>query len=132
MYCPICGKPRRITPLDEVPYEIDYETRFVCKKHVRKKAFSACNCPGRRSVTADKPPRVIPKGKFSNALSHPYPGHEILFPDSLTGIFQKLMPLLEPLYILLAEFNRSEDHWHVDETGWMHFVQAPGKQGWHW
>ena len=27
MYCPICGKPRRITPLAEVSYEIDYETR---------------------------------------------------------------------------------------------------------
>jgi len=33
---------------------------------------------------------------------------------------------------LLAEVNRSEDHWHVDETGWMNFVQASDKQGWRW
>lgn len=48
---------------------------------------------------------------------------------TLTGMFRKLTPLLEPLYLLLAEVNRSEDHWHVDETVWMHFVQAPDKQG---
>jgi len=151
MYCPICGKPRRITPLNEVSYEIDYETRFVCKKHVRKKAFSTCNCPGHRSVTAGKPPQVIPRGKFSNAfLAHilvmkfffQIPLHRMvtimlmqglaISEGTLTGIFQKLTPLLEPLYLLLAEFNRSEDRWHVDETGWMHFVQVPDKQGWRW
>jgi transposase len=151
MYCPICGKPRRITNLEEVSYEIDYETRFVCKKHVRKKAFSTCSCPGHRSVTADKPPQVIPKGKFSNAfLAHilvmkfffQIPLHRMamimltqglaISEGALTGMLQKLEPLLEPLYLLLAEVNRSEDHWHVDETGWMNFVQAPDKQGWHW
>lgn len=151
MYCPICGKPRRITTLDEVSYEIDYETRFVCKKHVRKKAFSTCNCPGHRSVTADKPPQVIPKGKFSNAfLVHilvmkfffQIPLHRMVMimrmqglaisVGALTGMLQKLEPLLYPLYLLLAEVNRSEDHWHVDETGWMNFVQGSDKQGWRW
>ncbi|TEB04045.1 Transposase IS66 family protein [Pelotomaculum schinkii] len=151
MYCPICGKPRRITTLDEVSYEIDYETRFVCKKHVRKKAFSTCNCPGPRAVTAGKPPQVIPKGKFSNAfLAHilimkfffQIPLHRMvtimrmqglaISEGALTGMLQKLEPLLYPLYLLLAEINRSESQWHVDETGWMNFVQASGKQGWHW
>jgi transposase len=51
---------------------------------------------------------------------------------TLTGMFQKLEPLLYPLYLLLAEINRSEGHWHVDETGWMNFVQTSGKHGWHW
>lgn len=151
MYCAICGKPRRVSTLDEVSYEIDYEIRFVRKKHVRKKAFSTCSCPGHRSVTAGKPPQVIPKGKFSNAfLAHilvmkfffQIPLHRMvtimrmqglaISEGTLTGIFQKLTPLLEPLYLLLAEFNRSEGHWHVDETGWMHFVQVSDKQGWHW
>jgi transposase len=51
---------------------------------------------------------------------------------ALTGMLKKLAPLLLPLYLLLTEVNRSENHWHVDETGWMHFVQVPDKQGWHW
>ena len=51
---------------------------------------------------------------------------------ALTGMLKKLAPLLLPLYLLLAEVNRSENHWHADETGWMHFVQVPDKQGWHW
>lgn len=151
MTCPICGKPRALTGIEEVSYEIDYEIRFVRKKHVRKKAINTCNCPGRKSVTASKPPRVIPKGMFSNAfLAHilvmkfffQIPLHRTVMimrmqglainDGTLTGIFQKLTPLLFPLYLLLAEVNRSEDHWHIDETGWMHFVQVPDNQGWHW
>ena len=68
MYCPNCGKPRELTGIEEVSYEIDYEVRFVRKKHVRRKAISTCNCAGPRSITACKPPQVIPKGKFSNAF----------------------------------------------------------------
>lgn len=62
MYCPICKKPRKLTNLGEVSYEIDYEIRFVRKKYVHKKAFCTCNCLGCRSVTADKPPRSYPRG----------------------------------------------------------------------
>ena len=51
---------------------------------------------------------------------------------ALTGMLKKLAPLFLPLYLLLTEVNRSENHWHVDETGWMRFVQVPDKQGWHW
>ncbi|MDF9409838.1 IS66 family transposase [Pelotomaculum isophthalicicum JI] len=151
LVCPICGKPRKITNLYEVSYEIDYEIKFVRKKHLRRKAISTCTCPVCRTVTADKPPQVIPKGKFSNAfLAHilvmkfffQIPLHRIamivsmqglaISEGTLTGMFQKLVPLLKPLYLLLAEVNRNEEHWHADETGWMHFVQAPDKQGRHW
>ena len=70
-YCPNCGKRRLLTGFAEVSYEIDYEIRFVRKKHIRKKAFNTCNCPGPRSVTAPKQPQVIPKGMFSKA----FPAH---------------------------------------------------------
>lgn len=149
--CPICGKPRDLTGIGEVSYEIEYETRPVLKKHIRQKAFETCNCHGRRSITAPKPPQVIPKGKFANSfLAHilvmkflfQIPLHRMAMimlmqglavsEGALTGMLKKLEPLLLPLYLLLAEVNRSEDHWHVDETGWMHFVTVPDKQGWHW
>ncbi|KUK64934.1 MAG: Transposase IS66 [Desulfofundulus kuznetsovii] len=35
MYCPLCGKPRRLTGIEEISCEIDYEVRPVLKKHVR-------------------------------------------------------------------------------------------------
>lgn len=151
MYCPNCGKPRNLTGIEEVSYEIDYEIRFVRKKHIRKKAINTCNCSGPRSVTAPKPPQVIPKGKFSNAfLPHilvmkylfQIPLHRMIMimrmqglttsQGTLTGIMKKLETLLHPLYLLLAEVSRNEEHWHVDETGWMHFAEVPDKQGWHW
>jgi len=151
MYCPNCGKLRSLSGFAEVSYEIDYEIRFVRKKHIRKKTFNTCNCPGPRSVTAPKQPQVIPKGMFSNAfLAHilvmkfffQIPLHRMAMimrmqglavnEGALTGMLKKLAPLLLPLYLLLTEVNRSENHWHVDETGWMHFVQVPDKQGWHW
>ncbi|HBY03311.1 MAG TPA: hypothetical protein DEH07_01935 [Desulfotomaculum sp.] len=34
---------------------------------------------------------------------------------ALTGMLKKLAPLFLPLYLLLTEVNRSENHWHVDE-----------------
>ncbi len=34
MYCPHCGKLRSLSGFAEVSYEIDYEIRFVRKKHI--------------------------------------------------------------------------------------------------
>lgn len=151
MYCPICGKPRDLTGIEEVSYEVDYEVRPVLKKHVRRKAISTCDCPGKKSVTACKPPQVIPKGKFSNSFLAHILVMKFLFQiplhrqamimrmqglkvsdGSLTGMLKKLEPFILPLYLLLAEASRNENHWHVDETGWMHFVEVPDKQGWRW
>ncbi|HAG10644.1 MAG TPA: IS66 family transposase [Desulfotomaculum sp.] len=113
--------------------------------------MSTCACSAYRSVTAPKPPQVIPKGKFSNSFLarilvmkffFQIPLHRLatimlmqgllVGEGALTGMLKKLETLLAPLYLLLAEVNRNEGAWHVDETGWMHFVQAPDKQCWHW
>ena len=51
---------------------------------------------------------------------------------TLTGGFKLLLQTLLPLYNLLAEINRSEQHWHVDETGWMSFVPVEDKKGHNW
>lgn len=151
MFCPVCGKALKYTNLTEDSYEIDYEVKFVRIKHIRKKAVRTCNCPGPKFVTAEKPPQVIPKGKFSNNfLAHvlvqkfffQVPLHRLavmmlmqglsISEGTLTGIFKMLLPFLEPLYLLLAEVNRNDDHWHIDETGWMNFVQVADKKGCRW
>lgn len=97
------------------------------------------------------PPKVIPKGKFSNDFLAYVIVAKYFFQiplcrqiemirmqglpvnkGTLTGMLRALLPLLEPLYFLLVKANRMAEHWHVDETGWMNFVQVPGKEGYHW
>jgi len=148
--CPICGRPCRETNLTEVSYEVDYEIKFFRKKHVRKKVVRTCRCPGPRVITAPKPGQAIPKGKYANnflahALTAKYlyqiPLHRqvtimrrqglSVCEGTLTGV-KALLSLLEPLYRLLIEVSRRSRHWHADETGWLNFVQIPGKEGYHW
>lgn len=149
MFCPVCGRVLKYTNLTEDSYEIHYEVKFVRIKHVRKRAARTCKCPGPKFVSAEKPPQIIPKGKFSNgflALVQKYffqiPMHRHVLmmmmqglpvcEGTLTGTFKMLLPFLEPLYLLLAEVNRNDEHWHIDETGWMNFVQVPDKKGCRW
>ncbi|OPX92170.1 MAG: Transposase IS66 family protein [Pelotomaculum sp. PtaB.Bin013] len=149
--CPHCGKPADDINLIDVSYEIDYEIKFYRVKHVRKKVMRTCSCPGPRIITAPKPNQAVPKGKYSNnflahALTTKYlyqiPLHRQVVmmqrqgltccEGTLTGLFKALLPLLEPLYLLLLEISRRANHWLVDETGWLNFVQAPGKKGHRW
>jgi transposase len=51
---------------------------------------------------------------------------------TITDGLQKLLPLFEPLYKLLCNYNRDEGHWHADETRWLVFVKKPGKVGFAW
>ena len=151
MVCPICGLPLKVTGLTEDSHEVDYEVRIVLKKHRRKRAARVCNCPGKKFVTAPKEPQVIPKSKFSNnfwayLLTAKYflqiPLHRLntmllmnglsASEGTLTGGFKLLLPILLPLYNLLTEVNRNEQHWHVDETGWKSFAPMEGKIGHKW
>ena len=151
LLCPCCGLPLKDTCLTENSYEIDYEVRIVRKKHIRKRAVRVCNCPGQKFITAPKDPQVIPKSKFSNnfwayLLTAKYffqiPLHRLntmllmhglsVSEGTLTGGFKLLLQTLLPLYNLLAEINRSEHHWHVDETSWMSFVTVEDKKHRKW
>lgn len=150
-YCAICGKPVVDIALTEESYEIDYEIRFFRVKHIRKRAVHTCHCPGHKIVTAPKPNQAIPKGKFSHGFlahvltsKHLYqiPLHRQIImmrmqglsvcEGTLTGAFNTLLLLLEPLYFLLVEVSRQAHHWLVDETGWLNAVQIPGKKGYRW
>lgn len=59
--------------------------------------------------------------------------HDLHLPaGTITGGLQKLVPLFEPLYKLLVEHNRDEEHWHCDETRWLVFVKRADKAGFVW
>jgi transposase len=51
---------------------------------------------------------------------------------TIIGGLQKLVPLFQPLYQLLIEHNRTEGHWHCDETRWPVFVKRADKAGFTW
>ncbi len=60
-------------------------------------------------------------------------GHDLhLAAGTITGGLQKLVPLFQPLYKLLVEHNRAEQHWHCDETRWRVFVKRADKAGFVW
>lgn len=149
--CPHCGDSLGKTCLTEESFEVDYEVKFVLKKHVRKRAVRTCTCSGPKFITAPKPPQVIPKGLFSHGfLAHvlimkflfQIPLHRCLQmmqmqgldvnASTFVGIFQTLHELLTPLYDRLIEVSRKANQWHVDETGWKNFVQVENKQNFNW
>jgi len=51
---------------------------------------------------------------------------------TVTDGLQKLVPLFEPLYKDLCDYNRGEGHWHADETRWLVFVKQGKKANFAW
>jgi transposase len=102
-------------------------------------------------VTAPPPDKLIPKSnlgislwvlilqrKFQffqplHRLLAELRGHDLhLAAGTITGGLQKLVPLFQPLYELLVEHNRAEEHWHCDETRWLVFEKRAAKAGFTW
>src|SRR5262249_37708971 len=51
---------------------------------------------------------------------------------TVPGGLQQLLPLFQPLYVALVEYNRNEGHWHADETRWLVFIRRPDKPNFTW
>lgn len=102
-------------------------------------------------VTAPPPATVIPQGLLGVSvwvmiLEHKFalfqPLHRVLLElrslrqnlsaGTVTGGLQKLLPLFQPLYEALVEHNRTEGHWHADETRWLVFERRADKVGFAW
>jgi transposase len=59
--------------------------------------------------------------------------HDLHLPaGTITGGLKKLVPLFQPLYVLLVEHSRNQEHWHCDETRWLVFVKRADKAGFAW
>ena len=102
-------------------------------------------------VTAPPPPKLIPKSNLGITLwvlllvrkfQFFQPLQRILAElencglnlaaGTVTDGLQKLVPLFEPLYKDLCDYNRSEEHWHADETRWPMFVKHVKKASSNW
>jgi transposase len=150
--CPICGKPFAVFPGTEDSEELDWEVRIVRRVHRRLRYLRSCGCQGGSSiVTAPAPAKLIPKGMFSvgfwvRLLLEKYlfqrPLYRVLrmlalegldvSQGTLTGGLRRIGELMQPVYALIQERNRSADHWHMDETRWMVFAELEGKVGHRW
>jgi len=150
--CPICGKPFLLFPGTEDSEEVDWEVHIVRRLHRRLRYLKSCSCQGgSRIVSAPGPAKLIPKGMFSvgfwvRLLMEKYlfqrPLHRTLrmlslegldvSQGTLTGALRRIGELVQPLYALILERNRSASHWHMDETRWMVFAETQGKESHRW
>ncbi len=152
-HCPCCGLPLKETTDTEDSEEVHWEVHLVRRIHRRKRYKRTCECKGpARIINAPVPPKLIPKGMFSSGFwvqlllekyLHQRPLYRIRkalsiegmrrpSQGTLTGGLKRLGELLQPLYALILERNRSATHWHMDETRWLVFVEAEGKIGYRW
>ena len=154
-FCSVCGQECEVVALTEDSSELDVEVKMCQVVTVRQRAKRTCDCEETpRFVTAPKPPRAIPKSKFSHNLLALFIVLKFMFSvplnrilnllglqgetisaGSVSGAFRKCLELLEPLYQALAAESRGEKRWNVDETSWMSFTQLPDKKNyltWMW
>jgi transposase len=150
--CTCCGEP-----LEEIPGTADgdileIEIKAHRRRYYRQRYRRRCTCPQQPAViTAPPPDKLIPKSSIGLSLwvlilQHKFvffqPLHRVLAElrshdlhlsaGTITGGLQKLVPLFQPLYELLVEHNRTEGHWHCDETRWLVFVKQADKAGFAW
>ncbi|MEK6236028.1 MAG: IS66 family transposase, partial [Planctomycetales bacterium] len=149
--CDGCGKP--LADLGETEDSEQVEVEFtVHRRRMRRRRYrKTCDCPGSRTLTAPKPPKLIPKGrlgvsawvhllleKFHAARPMQRTIEQLtllglpLAPGTVTGGLKRIERLLEPIYAALRERNTQSSFHHADETRWLVFVEKDGKSGPRW
>ena len=146
--CPCCGLPYDQlldTEDSEVIELINVKAykRKVCRKMYR----STCKCSGgNKIITAPVADKLLPKSKFGVSIwahlllqkyEYQIPLYRALKPlgahglplaiGTITDGFQKILPLLSPVYDAIVQKSLSADQWHADETGWKVFETIEGK-----
>ena len=151
-YCPCCGELYHEfgTPDESEIIEIKVE---AYTRHIKNKKYKkTCKCPGQPGIlTASPAPRLIPKtdigisvwtlillNKFqfmvpTGRLLAQWKLHDLDLPlGTITDGLKRITPMLKPVYKAIAERNRSEKHWHADETRWQVFTIIDGKTNHRW
>ena len=152
LFCPHCHAPYVEIPGEQTSEEIEFEVAVRHKVHHRKRLHATCNCADTPALkVAPPPPKVIPKGQLSAPalamllvlkfeLTMPlqrilemlsYQGL-LLSKGSVTGMFETLLPLLRPVYEALRQHVQAAQHWHIDETRWLVFLDEQRRQWWLW
>lgn len=150
--CAACGQPFEEIPGSADGDILEIDVRAHRRRYHRQRYRRRCTCPGQPAVIAAPPPdKLIPKSNLGISLwvmilQHKFQFFQPLYrtlaelrshglslaSGTITGGLQKIVPLLQPLYELLVEHNRHEDHWHCDETRWFVFEKQAGKAGFNW
>jgi transposase len=150
--CSRCGLPFVAAGTQAAHEEIEWEVRLVRKCYRCQRYQRTCTCPGvPDQFVASAPARLIPKGLLSLGtiietlrLKFKYQmplqrilglGQDhglVLSSGTVCGIWQKLVPLLAPLYLALVEATRHQTEWLMDETRWEVFEAVAGKASPRW
>lgn len=152
-FCGCCGLPLRRLSSTEDSEQVEVEVRAHRRVIRRQRYERTCACPGLpRTITAPKPPKLIPKGAYGisfwvfvllDKFLFQRPTYRLLTDlrltlgldvsqGTVTGGLERLAPLFEPLFEAIVARNVSEDRWHADETRWEVFADVEGKVGHRW
>jgi len=149
--CRRCGKPLADLGQTEDSEQVDVEF-IVYRRRIRRRRYrKTCHCPGQQTLTAPKPPKLIPKGRYGLSLwvhlllEKFHSGRPIqrtieqlrlyglrLAAGTITDGLKRIEPLLQPIYVALRERNVQSALHHADETRWLVFVEKQGKSGYRW
>ncbi len=149
--CPCCGLP--LLPLsdtedaEQIEIEVSAYRRVIHRRRYRR----TCACDGPITLTAPRPPKLIPKGRYGTSvwveiLLDKYlsyrPTERLLASLRLWGLdlapgtvndgLKQLEVLLRPIDAALKERNSEGDLHQGDETRWRVFIALEGKQGYGW
>ena len=151
-FCPDCGEPFEEIPGTADGEILEIEVRAHRRCYHRQRCRRRCTCSKQPVIiTAPPPDKLIPKSSIGISIwalilrrkfeffqplyriLAELRGYGLRLPaGTITDGLQKLVPLFQPLYELLVEHNRTEGHWHCDETRWLVFVKRPDKPGFAW
>jgi len=150
--CPRCGKPYTPFPGTEDSELIEIEVKAYKRKIRRVRYRAGCSCEGTAGIiSASAGGKLIPRSTLGISVWELLRVEKYLYQRPLNkcleslrtygldipagtvvGGFQKLKGLFDPLMQLLVEKNRSETHWHCDETRWAVFQLTAEKRSFRW
>jgi transposase len=149
--CGCCGKP--LADMGETEDSEQVEVEFVVyRRQIRRRRYrKTCTCPGPQTLTAPKPAKLIPKGRYGNSLwvhlllEKFHTGRPIqrtieqlrlhglwLAAGTIADGLKRIEPLLQPIYAALRDRNVQSPFHHADETRWLVFVEKRGKNSYRW
>lgn len=145
--CSTCGKEYLKLETTKTSTLLEIQVSLLLMQYHRHSYVSQCECEGKKIVTAPPPPKLYPRCNVGNSLwihlivqkfLHQVPTNRTLKDLSLSGLplsqgtvtggFQRIDSMLEPLYQGLVNHCRGADIWNADETSWRVFDS--GKRKW--
>lgn len=151
-YCHCCGELYEEFGTPDESEIIEIKVEAYTRRIKNKKYKKTCVCPDQPGIlTASPAVRLIPKTNLGisiwsavllNKFQFMQPTHRLLAqwkehdldipPGTVTDGLKQIAPMMEPVYKAIVERNRSEKHWHADETRWQVFETIDDKANHRW